>query len=350
MAAAVLNDFDRLVDDMGAELTRGPQLFLPSRYWQDLNARNLAQLADGGFARFKRTVNQNYFAWIVSDPRDPQFLAALAFWLRRPRPSVAWARLVDAQGVEAGQGRVQPLGRGPARLTHAVYVALLWEFARRRDRHGLLKDLREPDLGDPILVRHGGRLISQDVANSAIEFYAIDEAQPHRPNMTVVELGGGYGRLGWFLLTAVPGLRYVAVDIPPALAVTQHYLTTLFPKLPTYPFRKGSPDPAAVARSRLAFLTPNQLDDLPSIGTDVFVNISSLQEMRPEQISRYLGLVDRHTSGTFYMKEWRSWTNPIDQVTITEADYPIPPRWKKVYSRRHPIQTHFFEAAYRVGV
>jgi putative sugar O-methyltransferase len=226
---------------------------------------------------------------------------------------------------------------------------MLWEFARRRDRLGLLHDLREPELGDPILVRHGGQLVSQDVANSVIEFYAIDEAQPVRPNITVVELGGGYGRLGWLLLSAVPGLRYVAVDIPPALAVAQRYLTTLFPALPAYPFRRGSADPAGVARSRLAFLTPNQLDELPPIGADVFVNISSLQEMRPDQISRYLGLVDRHTRGTFYMKEWRSWTNPIDRVTITEADYPIPPKWRRSFSRRHPIQTHFFEAAYRVG-
>lgn len=349
MAAAVVDEFDRLVGEMSAELRRGPELYLPSRYWEDLNARNLAQLADRGFGSFKRTVNQNYFAWIVADPRDPQFLAAFAAWVRRPKPSVAWARLVDAQGIEAGEGRGQPLVPAAARLTHAVYVAMLWEFARRRDRLGLLQRLREPALGDPILVRHGGQLISQDVANSVIEFYAIDEARPVHSNSTVVELGGGYGRLGWLLLSAVPGVRYLAVDIPPALAVAQRYLTTLFPDLPTYQFRSGSPDPAAIGRSRLAFLTPNQLDELPPMGADLFVNISSLQEMRPEQISRYLGLVGRHTRGTFYMKEWRSWTNPIDQVTITEADYPIPAQWRKYYSRRHPIQTHFFEAAYLVG-
>lgn|GEM_PF-6035327 len=43
--------------------------------------------------------------------------------------------------------------------------------------------------------------------------------------------------------------------------------------------------------------------------------------MRPDQIARYLELADRHTRGAFYMKAWRSWTNPMDRVTLREAAY-----------------------------
>ena len=71
--------------------------------------------------------------------------------------------------------------------------------------------------------------------------------------------------------------------------------------------------------------------------------------MRLDLISRYLALVYRHTRGVFYFKQWRAWTNARDQITIRQADYPIPGTWRQIYSRRHPIQTRFFEAAYQVG-
>jgi putative sugar O-methyltransferase len=344
-----MDDLDALTREMTAELQTGPDVFLPSKFWESLNRRNEAQLSDHGFASFKRTVNQNYFSWIVSHPKDPQFRAVLRDWLRHPAPSVAWSRLVDVRGVETGETRKQPFAKLRSRMGQAAFVAMLWEYVRHRDRLGLLDRLAEPELGAPILVRHRGRLISQDLANSAMEFYSIDEAAPLRPEATVIELGGGYGRLGWLMLSVVPGLRYVAVDIPPALALAQEYLTTVFPGVPAYRFRRGRPDPDEIRRARMAFLTPNQFDSLPPMGADAFVNISSLHEMRLDQISRYLELVDRHTRGVFYLKQWRAWTNPDDGVSIGESDYPIPSNWKKLYARQHPVQTHFFEAAYEVG-
>ena len=343
-----MDDLNALTREMAAELQTGPDVFLPSRFWQSLSSLNNAQLSDVGFALFKRTINQNYFNWVVYQPRDPQVRAVFRAWLRHPTPSVAWSRLVDVRGVEVGQSRIQPFAKRRIRVGHAAFVAMLWEYARHRDRLGLLDRLSEPELGAPILVRHRGQLISQDLANSAIEFYSIDEAAPLRPGATVIELGGGYGRLGWLMLSIVPGLRYVAVDIPPALAVAQEYLTTLFPGLPGYRFRRGRPDPDEIRRARMAFLTPNQFDSLPPMGADAFVNISSLHEMRLDQVSRYLALVDQHTDGVFYLKQWQQWTNPHDSVTIRQADYPIPLRWRQLYTRQHPVQTHFFEAAYQV--
>jgi len=101
--------------------------------------------------------------------------------------------------------------------------------------------------------------------------------------------------------------------------------------------------------ARLAFLTPNQLDGLPSLKADLFINVSSLHEMRPDQIAHYFSLIGRHTRGVFYTKQWREWTNPEDGVTIRESDYPVPVQWKRIYQRPHGVQTHFFEAAYLIS-
>jgi putative sugar O-methyltransferase len=265
--------------------------------------------------------------------------------------SVITARLISGDGVEVTEARHQAFSSPVVRLGYAVFVAMLWERVKRSDPRDLLQRFREPSLGDPILVRHRGQVVSQDVANSVVEFYAIEEAFALGipPNATVVELGGGYGRLGWLLLSARPDIRYIAVDIPPALAIAQEYLTKLFPEVLTAKFQRGADHLGpAFSRARLAFLTPNQLEAIPSLHADLFINVSSLHEMRPDQIAHYLGVVDRHTRGVFYMKQWQTWTNPRDGVTIRQADYPIPAGWKRIYERRHPIQTHFFEAAFEV--
>ena len=341
-----------LIQLMAAEVEDGPAVYRPSRFWEDLIARNVAQLDDAGFEYFKRTINQNYFNWLIVRPWDPQFRTLIGEWLKHPTMSIAGARLPAGSSAEVGEQRHQALDARWTRTVYALFVALLWEVARRRDRLGLLDGLEEPALGSPILVRHRGRLVSQDLANSVLELYSILDAFPDGipEGATVVELGGGYGRLGWLLLSLFPGLRYIAVDIPPALAVVQEYLTRLFPTLPAARFRRESEGLAtAVERSRLVFLTPNQVESLPSLQADLFVNISSFQEMRPEQVAHYLDMVSKYTRGVFYMKQYRGWTNPRDGVTIREEDYHVPPDWKRIFERSAPVQTRFFEAAYRVG-
>jgi putative sugar O-methyltransferase len=344
-------DLQALITEMGLEVEGGPVIYRPSRFWESLAGRNTNQLAGAGFDSFKRTVNQNYFNWLVTNPRDAQFRSVVISWMHHPTPAIATARLLDGSGVSLDENRVQVFRRRRTRIGYSVFVAMLWEHARRRDRLRLLEHLSEPELGSPILVRHRGRAISQDLANSVLEFYSISEAVPGGvpEGATVVELGGGYGRLGWLLLSAVPRVRYIAVDIPPALAVAQRYLTCLFPDLPVARFRRGTDGLSAeIAGARMAFITPNQLEALPDLEADLFINISSLHEMRPDQIAHYLGLIGRHTRGVFYTKQWLDWTNPDDGVRIRETDYPIPPEWQPVYQRVHEVQTHFFEAAYRV--
>jgi hypothetical protein len=66
-------------------------------------------------------------------------------------------------------------------------------------------------------------------------------------------------------------------------------------------------------------------------------------------VAAYLSLFDRLGSpGTVYLKQWRRWHNPEDDVTLTFADYPIAERWKLIFRDRAPVQTNFDEAAWAV--
>lgn len=344
------------LDAMVAELARAPEVHRPSRFWAEYAQLHARQLADHGFAHFKRTVNQHYFNWMARWPLpDDQFRRVAGAWLRRPDPRVLRARLDDdAVDVQVTLERIRPFRQASHRQAYAVYVAMLWEFARERDRLGLLQGLEEPALGDPLLVHHRGRAVTQDLANSVLELNSIVEAtgMADLSRRTLLEIGAGYGRLSWLTVHAFPGAQVIICDIPPALAISQWYLTTLFPERPAFlfrPFEDAEEVAEELMHAQLAFLLPHQLELLPSLGADLAVNISSLGEMRPEQIARWFELLDRHTTGAFFSKQWKTSYNPHDGVTITLDDYPVPAGWERVWLRDAPVQRRFFEAAYRIG-
>jgi putative sugar O-methyltransferase len=334
------------------EMRRAPEAVQPSGYWQFLNGMNLAQLETHGFDEFKRTINGNYFQWLPTSPREPQFRAVLRWWLRHPIREPLGARVLEAETLDSRVGN--PLQSARRRRAYGLYVALLWEYARRHAPPGTLERLQEPDVGDPLLVRYGDRLITQDLGNSALEYGTITAALGGgpAPGERVVELGGGYGRLAWVFLQERPDLRYVLVDIPPALAIAEQYLATLFGDRRLFRFRHFDHQDEVrdeLDAAQIAFLTPNQLELLEPLDAALFVNISSLHEMRHEQIAYYLDVVARHTAGCFYTKQSITSRNPHDGVIVRRSEYPIPSTWRPLLNRRHPIQTSFFEALYDVG-
>ena len=336
------------------EMESAPDVVRPSRFWEFLNEVSLGQLQDTGLKEFKRTVNSNYFQFLPTRPWDPQFRALLRRWLAHPTVSVLGARVKESSPfLDSRIGN--PLRSWIGRTGYALFVALLWEYAHQRAPL-VLNRLEEPELGHPLWVRHRNRLITQDLCNSAIEYAAITESLPAgKPGGNgVLELGAGYGRLAWLFLREFPDVRYFIVDIPPALAIAEEYLTTIYADRPTFRFRRFSRFAqvrAEFEEAQLGFLTPNQLMTIPPYGAGLFITVSSLHEMRPEQIRHYLEQAGLHCrGGYFYTKQWCRSTNPYDRVVIRRAEYPIPSEWETVFDRIHPVQTRFFEALYRLPV
>jgi putative sugar O-methyltransferase len=332
------------------ELRTAPEIVRPSGFWEhhaELQYRELEE--HGGFAAFKRTVNRHFFQFTVTSPRDPQFQAVIRDWARHPSTRLLRSRLEEPLDVPAG--RLTGLRSFVFGRVYAAYVAALAGYARRREGGRVFDALEEPALGRPLCVSYGGRRISEDLCNSAIEYASICEAIPRSPSLAI-ELGSGYGRLAWVFLRAFQNIRYVLVDIPPGLAIAQRYLTELFPERRAFRFRhiEAYADVADEFESaELIFLTPNQLELIPPLHADLFINVSSLHEMRPAQIGYYFEQIARHCDGWFYTKQWVRSINQFDDLIVRREDYPVPSRWTAVFDRVHPVQTHFFEALYDTG-
>ena len=357
IAASPRADLEAVLHAMTDCLSAGDPVYVPSKFWEELNSTAVKQLEVDGVENLKQTVALNYFTWVVGQQHEqfryllenmssfawPSILYRL--WRRRITASIAYrltprdvsSRLLRDQQVEM-----------------TVLTNMLWELARRTDSLGLLNTLEEPQVGNPFKIFHRGKLISQDLANSVIEFYSVRDGfnPPLDARVAICELGAGYGRNAYVFLKAFRNCKYVIVDIPPALYVSQHYLSSVFPDRRVFKFRcfeSFAEVKDEFEAAEIAFLLPHQAAMLPPKSFDLFINISSLHEMTPTQIAAYFGLIDRLTKGYFYSKQWFVSENPADGVRIKHDDYPVPTHWRELYLRRARVQTAFFEAMYATG-
>jgi putative sugar O-methyltransferase len=330
------------IQGMFEELARAPREMLPSKYWEELNRKNLAQLGQDGYENFKRTLATNYFTWVVR-PSDAQIR-----FLRGQLP--VWT-VTQAALRTIFSGSHRPM-RWLHSKSYTYLTRLVWEYALAHDPERLLERLEEPLEGNPPRLFRRGRLISQDLANSVLEFRSILAPEVDRKEVrTILELGPGYGRTAFVFLRLLPGVRYILADIPPALAVSERYLSSLFKDRQIFryrSFRTYEEVREEFECSELAFLLPHQLELLPERSVDLFINISSLHEMRIDQIRYYFEVLGRLIRKYFYLKQWRESNIPFENVTIRESDYPIPAPWKKIYWRPCAIQDYFFEALFEI--
>ena len=343
-------DMQSCVQRMAEEVARGPQVYRPSNFWTDLNLTNSAMLDELGLKNFKRTVAQNYFNWLVIGCRDNQFKSVLRHFLRHPTVQPLLNRMCAPDLLRTTINLESRIGSWEL-FIYKLFVGMLWELAVDEDWAGLTTRLEESSVGNPIEIRRKGRMISQDLANSIREYNAILSADRRcaKTSKRVAELGAGYGRLG-HVFQQDGFTRYYIFDIPPALGVSQWYLSKLFPQKNIFPFRSfGS---FREVREELlvcdiAFFTPNQLELFPEGFFDFFVSISTLPEMSLSQVNHYLGMFSRLTSGYVYLKQWSEWFNPADQMKYSKETFKLDGPWQLLYDRPDSVQSLFFERLWK---
>jgi putative sugar O-methyltransferase len=336
------------LDEMMSAMKKASPLYTPSVFWEHLAAKHIEELERDGFDNFKRTINMKYFNWGILGILRHQLLPVFGRWLSNPTLSPFVAQFSNYRS--STDTKVKSFNPATAAL-YKVYVAMLADFVADSDKLGLLDKITEPEIGNPFVINHRGRRVSQDLCNSIHEFYSSTAAcDPSKPRFRIAELGAGYGRLGQVYLSALPNASYCVIDIPPALYVAQLYLTKVFPGETVFKFREfDSYEEIRVEfeNSRIRFLAAHQIELLPPDQFNLFVNISSLHEMTREQIANYLKQIDRLCRGNFYSKQWRVSRARANGFTIKESEYPIPSNWQELFHRQHPIQLMFFEALYR---
>jgi putative sugar O-methyltransferase len=305
--------------DMAAELEADDPVFLPSAFWRDLNDKNRRMLDEEGLANFKRTVSQNYFNWLVADRKSDLFRHAFRQWCRRPNLLPLVTRLEETRRLRLNtvDGRVE--------LTATQRV------------------------GNPFPLRCGRKLLSQDLATSIIECNVLADLTEGVSAPRIGEVGAGYGRVAHAYASSLPG-RYFIFDIPPALAVAQWYLEQTLGRERIFRFRhfaRIEEVQEEIDRASVALFTANQIRKFPDNYFDVMVSISTLPEMRQDQVDLYLAEFQRLSRGHIFLKQFKAWKNPSDGTDLSIDSYRLHPDWQLVLDRSDPVIPCFFNRAWR---
>ncbi len=337
------------LEAMFTEVRSAAPVFHPSKLWERFAKTHASEIDRYGFAQLKKTLAMNYFNFALVGILAQSLLPALWEWIKHPTGHPLAARMADDPNAPH-----ELKYKGLPGKIYAIYVALLYNQTRRRDGDGLLGKIEEPPFGGPHLVRlSNGWTTTQDLCNSIFEFHSITRGIGKAgAGRLFIELGAGYGRLAYVFLKAHPGCKYWIIDLPPALYVSQEYLSAVFPDLKVFRFRHfNSFDEVAaeVEACDIGFFSANQIRLLPDKVADVFIAISNLHEMTREQIDLYFQEIDRLTRGIFYTKQWlSSRTTTEEGFVVRRGEYPVKAEWEQLYDERHPLQSWFFHALYAI--
>jgi len=317
---------------------RRDALYVPSEFWHTTGKFHKKWLADYGIENFKRTVSHNYQNWMMVTDADPQVRQLLALWPKH-KSHQPWLNAIEAPDQVGCQFSspafpfpAYPIANAQQRETYRVAVGLLWEYVLSTDKFGTLETLTESEIGNPVRIWRKGKLISSDLAHSVRERNMLLKASELNGDeaLCVAELGAGYGRLAE-VFGRTTNYRYMIFDITPALYVSQWYIKRIFPEEQIFEFRhfdSFSQIESELNKSRFAFFTANQIELMPDGICDLFINMNSLMEMRPEQIKNFLHHIDRLTQRSFLSRQWVSWRNPEDGNTVGKGDFALGPGWK----------------------
>lgn len=337
-----------LLEKMYKAVSKIDVIYQPSDFWVELNHIHKAHLGKSGFSYFKRSISGKYFSW-----------GTLGIIRHQLWPIVCGLTKGNLSPLFQTEFKnyKQNLGRGVRRfnpftaLVYKIYVGYLFDFVQEIDCERLLDKIEEPEMGHPFVINYRGKKISQDLCNSVYEYYSITQSVSLKRNINIAELGAGYGRLAMIFLKAFPKSTYTIIDIPPALFVSQTYLKHIFKDEKIFTYREFSSFSKVKTEfngCRIRFLMSHQIELLPKKYFTLFITISTLHEMRREQIRNYLNQVDRLCKNVFYIKQWRK-ARTKDNNYIREPEYPYSKKWNIIARRgRHQIQNMFFDTLFKI--
>ena len=115
----------------------------------------------------------------------------------------------------------------------------------------------------------------------------------------VLELGGGFGGLAFYLLRDDPTATYVDFDLPETTALASYYLIKSLPGRQIMLFGEAEVSQMMLESPAIYLMPSFEIQNMPTKSGSVAFNSYSLAEMSPATVRVYLDEIARITSGYF---------------------------------------------------
>ena len=168
--------------------------------------------------------------------------------------------------------------RGPN--MNVMAYALTTFYAKSIDKLRLLEQLEEDDFFGNFTFRIDDRLMSRDLLDSIMEIYFLEKylSLSLSKDMTILDIGAGYGRLAHRMVSAMPNIQnYLCTDaVAISSFISEYYLR----------FRRAEGKAKVVPLDEIESTLANR-------AVYIAVNIHSFSECRISAIDWWLSLLER---------------------------------------------------------
>lgn len=236
---------------------------------------------------------------------------------------------------------------------------MLYRLVDQMDRWGVVQRFGSragtvPKSNRDVIINDG--LFSSDTLMALYQILSIaehDDAILDQRRL-LLDLGAGWGRIGYVLSLINPDAVYVHCDIPITSVIAQFHLPTKLPETHCYSYEDTRAEGSLtrdelLSRPGVHFFGSHDLVRFEDNSFDFALNIASFQEMSNKTVVSYLSEINRTVSGLFYMKQYMLPNTKDGFLTKGNEYYPFPPNWEKLFLIYSRISYQYFESLHRVA-
>ena len=117
----------------------------------------------------------------------------------------------------------------------------------------------------------------------------------------VADLGGGYGKLAYFILRNISNSCFIDFDLPETLCLASYYLMKSWPNKKALLYGEKEYSINMHDQYDLIFLPAYEIYKISQNSVDLFINKNSLGEMTEEAVRNYVHYIAKSTKYFFHM-------------------------------------------------
>jgi putative sugar O-methyltransferase len=212
----------------------------------------------------------------------------------------------------------------------------LWKFFNHKKD---LKFLNMPKHGNQIGATIDGNFVV--IGSFSNQFYAeiLSKYLSRNKKNIMMDVGGGYGKLGYYMMKNNQNLTFIDFDIPETLVLASFYLSKCFPNKKNLFYGEKDLDEKVLDEYDLIFLPPWEIENIGKDKIDLAINKNSLGEMEPDVANNYIEHIHK-TSRFFFSMNHEYIRNKFnnEKKSLLNSEYDIEGKFKELI--RYPDLSH----------
>lgn len=268
----------------------------------------------------------------------------------------------DVQNQRYYNGYFSGLWNPSSDLQSQTNLWLYYNFLKNKDKHNLLQKTSALDTTNPLLDYSASiidgrpkwipeKKLNWDYLISIDTILTIADYYPNilTDNITICELGAGWGRLAYYLTSINNKISYNIFDIPHTLLISSEYLRNSVSHTKVYTYQETINNQVSIFNKEnllkdpsIKFWLPHYLDFFDKKSFDIFINIASFQEMNIGQIEKYFERIDFLSNNLYTQQRYKD-------LEMEYSKYPIYNNWEKKLDKDINFHPLWFEQFYLIN-